>query len=804
MKYAISVCKNRKDISYKNIEVSWEELVTKLSKTHKTYETYKEYSNMKKGTQDEIKDVGGFVGGHLSGGRRKRDTVMNRSLLALDLDFAELDFFEGFDFLYGYKALCYSTHKHSKKTPKYRLIIPLSKPIAPDKYEPIARYIASEIGIDMFDDTTFQAERMMYFPSTSKDGEFYFKKVDGEILNPDEILDKYENWKDVSSWPTSSRVDKVIRREISKQENPLDKPGLVGAFCRTYTISEVIEKYLKDVYTEGDNGRYSYIHGSSSNGVVVYDDIFSYSHHGTDPTSLQLCNAFDLVRLHKYKDLDDNVSEKTNTTKLPSFKKMIEIIQKDKKIIGAYNKEMVENAFSDVDLSEIDVEENNFDWVENLTVDKNGKIESTVDNIKIIVANDSQTKNSIGYNEFAERIVIRRDLPWRKLEKNDKLNSFADIDMAGFRHYLEKYYKISGVQKIQDGVELCANENKFHPIKDYLNSLQWDGIPRVDSLFIDYLGADDSELIRAQTRKALTACVTRIYNKGAKFDYVLTLVGLQGVGKSTILKKLGGDYYTESINLQNINKDTVESLRGCWVVEFGELTGLKKAETEAVKNFISRTHDEYRKSYGHHSSVFPRQCVFFGTSNEDEFLKDATGNRRWWVVKTNVDNKTKDVFEDLTEYEVNQIWAEALQFHKKGEKLYLSKELELKAKEIQEQFTEKSPLQGAIEEFLELPILANWNKIDVFDRQQYYRNLKDARYENMEKVKRDKVCVQIIWVECFGRKIEELHRGNSLEISKCLSSVEGWEKTGKSFRFPIYGSYKAFERLSTLDTLLDT
>lgn len=791
----IAICKNRRDTTYKNTLISWGDLCKRLSSPIRTHETYKQYKEMKKDVQDEIKDVGGFVGGHLEGGKRRRDTVNCRSFIALDLDFSEYDFFEAFELIYGYRALCYSTHKHSKSTPKYRLIIPLKESITRDKYEPIARYIAGQIGIDMFDDTTFQAERMMYFPSCSSDSEYYFKVSDGDILDANEVLNKYSDWTDFSSYPVSSRVNKRIIREITKQENPLEKDGLVGAFCKTYSISEAIDTFLPHIYKPGEKGRYSYIEGSSSNGLVMYDDIFCYSHHGTDIAGGQLLNAFDIVRVHKFSDLDENVSEKTNTSKLPSFKAMIEFAGKDEKVVGLLNTENVLKAFSDVDLTEyLDGEKPNVDWLGSLKVNSKGKIESTVDNILIILENDNFIKKSIGYNEFSEKIELLKNVPWRKVDTaNNKLNSLKDVDTSGFRHHLEKFYSITGVQKIQDAIDLYANKFKFNPIRDYLESLVWDKIERVDTLFIDYLGADDTDLTRAQTRKALTAAVTRVYRKGAKFDYVLTLVGLQGVGKSTILRKLGGSYYNESISLQNIDKDTVDALRGSWIIELPELTGLKKAETEAVKNFISRTTDEYRKAYGRNSEVYARQCVFFGTTNEDEFLKDATGNRRWWVLKTDTEKAKKSVFNDLSSYEVDQIWAECVEFYKKGEKLYLDKDLEEKAKEIQDRFTEISPLQGAIEEFLEVPILENWGKIDIFDRQQYYRNLNDPRYDELEKVKRDKICVQIIWVECFGRKIEDLKRQNSIEINRCLSSIDYLVKMEKPFKIKGYGLCKGFE-----------
>ncbi|MFA9212971.1 MAG: hypothetical protein ACEQSR_03890 [Candidatus Methylacidiphilales bacterium] len=210
-------------MNWRNKEMLWSELVEKLSETHYTAETHAEYLAAKKPRQDEIKDVGGFCGGFLTGGRRKASNVLHRQLLTLDIDFGNTSFWEDLTLIYGAAAVVYSTHKHSPDSPRLRLIMPLDRPVRPDEYEAIARRIAGVLNIELFDPTTFQPERLMYWPSTSKEAVYEFQYQDGVWLNADEILATYRDWQDSSEWPVSKRVDKILQRSMQKQGDPLEK-----------------------------------------------------------------------------------------------------------------------------------------------------------------------------------------------------------------------------------------------------------------------------------------------------------------------------------------------------------------------------------------------------------------------------------------------------------------------------------------------------------------------------------------------------------------------------------------------------
>ena len=330
----ISTGRSRNETSWKNKTMHWSTLVAKLRTTVRTAETLAEFLKMSKADQDRIKDVGGFVGGHLKGGRRKKDTVEYRQIVALDADFAPEGLAKELEYLIPGAYVVYSTHKHKPSKPRLRILIPLDRPVTPDEYEAIARKLADNIGIDYFDDTTYEPNRLMYWPSTASDGEYVFDAVDEPWIVANDVLAQYPDWTDTSYWPESSRTIETRKKTAAKQGDPTQKKGLIGAFCRTYTIQAAIETFLSDVYTPcAMPGRYTYTGGSTSAGLVLYDDMFAYSNHATDPASGKLCNAFDLVRIHKFGDLDKDLPGDTATTKLHSYTAMMDWVREDKETV---------------------------------------------------------------------------------------------------------------------------------------------------------------------------------------------------------------------------------------------------------------------------------------------------------------------------------------------------------------------------------------------------------------------------------------------------------------------------------------
>lgn len=774
----IALGNSRKTKIWKNKTIRWSELLDRLSTATRTPETMAEYKAMTRDQQSQIKDVGGFVGGYCNNG--SRSDIRFRSILCLDADFADGDLWPDWELLYGNAAAIYSTHKHTTEKPRYRLVVPLARNVDSDEYQAVGRRIAAGLGIDKFDDTSYQPQRMMYWPSCSQDGPYVFEHTDGAFLDPDTVLATYHNWRDVSSWPMSSRVAEVVRKTAAKQKDPLEKGGIVGAFCRAYTIQAAIAEYVPTYRVCDDPGRYTYTEGSTAAGVVIYDDKFSYSHHGTDPASGQLCNAWDLVRLHRFGELDSDCNPDTPVSSRPSYWAMAQLASEDKRVKAQIVADRMTEATADFDEPAEDGE----DWKAKLKITEKGAIAQTIENVVIILQHDPQLAGRLALNEMEHNIVSLSSLPWRAARG---ASQWTDADDAALRYYLERTYGINGKDRIFDAVNVVALQNKFHPVREYLDGCAWDGVPRVETLLVDYLGAEDTAYTRAVTRKALVAAVARIYNPGCKFDYMLTLRGRQGLGKSALIAKLGGRWFSDSFTTLQ-GKDAYEQVLGVWIMEVGELAGMRKAEAETIKLYISKQVDRFRPAYGRRLQEFPRQCIFIGTTNETQFLRDATGNRRFWVVDT-PNEPTRNLWDELTPETVRCIWAEAVELYRAGEALYLPRELEAAAREVQETYEEENPRAGIVQEYLERRLPPDWDIMDLLARRQWLEGTQEGT------VQRTTVCTMEIWAEALSGNPDRLDRYAGKEIREIMERMPGWRHNGnKRATIRPYGRQRFYER----------
>lgn len=808
-KLLISEANNRLSKQWVTTEITWSEFVDRLGKPKITAETLDEFLSYSKSKQDDIKDVGGFVGGKLKGNLRRSEAVESRSLITLDLDnLAYEDDTKIIKTLNGLGCayVVYSTRKHQTTKPRIRVIFPLAEDVSADEYEPIARKVAEFIGLRYCDPTTFQAVRLMYWPSHSIDSDYVFTYADKPMLDGKAILNMYADWRDITTWPEVPDAQKLHQNMLKKQENPLEKEGMVGAFCRSFNIYQAIDEFLPGTYEPCDiPNRLTFIGGSTTAGAIVYQDgLFLYSHHATDPCSQKLVNAFDLVRLHKFGHKDISADVNTPVAKLPSWIAMKEWVMAKTDVKKDLLKERQQKAiaeFSVVDdkneeILEGEIVEDDDNWKDSIQYSADGmKALSTLSNIILILRNDKELKFKIFKDIFASRILVRDGVPWdRKFETPDRI--WSDTDDAGLRWYLESNYGITSTNKIIDGVNLIAEENAENKVATRLQSTQWDGEKRLETLFIDYLGCDDNAYTREVSEKSLVAAVRRAIFGGIKWDNMPILIGPQGVGKSTFLKILGMDWYNDSlVNVEG--KDACELIQGSWILEMGELSSLRKSELNLVKNFLSRTDDIFRASYGRRAQKYPRRCAFFGTANDTNFLRDETGNRRFWPIDCFIYKPKKSIFDDLKD-ELEQIWAEACELAKNEfYSLVLSKEAEKIAKEEQDAHSEDNVYKGIILDYLDKKIPKNaWDSMDLFARRTYLNEYEatSKQYDESDLILRDKVCAAEIWEEALKMDIRYLKKSDSIEINKILSTLFKWEKIKQSSRFGKYGVQKGFRR----------
>lgn len=820
--FYIAVASSRQSTNWRNVKTTWQDfLQDHLLTPCRTNETMAEYAAMKKPERDRIKDQGGFVGGYLEGGRRKKDSVKLRQLICLDADNIPKDV--DFPAMVAEKGgvpcyAIYPTHSATPEKPRYRLVIPCSRPLEPEEYEPAARILAKRIGINYFDPTTYEASRLMYWPTCPKDASYqclHFEAPDGAWANPDALLEEYEDWRDASAWPIGQTETQAHARTIKRLGDPREKQGVVGAFCRAYTITEAIAKFLPDTYTkvDGTEDRYTYAYGTTTGGVIIYDDdLHAYSHHATDPISGMDVNAFDLVRLNRFAQLDENVGEKTPINKYPSYTAMSEFARKDEKVKGI----LVDMAMADFDdkLIEDTGDEDDdaarkeddqairaarlalcqrLDWTA-----KGTRILATAKNFLLILNFDPALRGIAALDNFSHRIVLRKDTPWRKLRAGAN-PVWTDADDAQLRNFIGTHYGgLASKALIDDAFTEVTSKNAFHQVKDWWKTLTWDGVPRVGRLLIDYLGAEDNAYTREVTETFFKAGVARVMRPGTKFDCCLVLTGPQGIGKSTILARMGGKWFNDSI-VSIKGKDPLEQLIGSLIIELGEMQAATRAENDELKAFISRQTDKFRAPYGRRTEEYPRQCIFAATTNDDIFLKDRTGGRRFLIVPCS-GKAEKNLWRDFTPADSAQCWAECIALYRQNPSLELSQESRKEAREMQESHTEGAELKGIIQEYLDRALPPLWDSMGLEERREWLD--APAIEGDKDHKPKDRVCTLEIWCECLGNSQKSMRNIDARNLNTIMQHMEGWEvyrgDKGGRFRFPLYGTQRAYVRKGTL------
>ena len=788
----------------------------------KTLEKLGQYLKLSDKDQIELKALNGwFYRSQVQGKRRNRRSGMPSNIITLDFDYATPEFLEHIKLrlvLAGIEYFVHSSRRHTPEKPRLRIIILLETPLTKEDYPAASRILAQMIDPEMVmvDKVSFRPAQMMFRPTISSDSEFFFVENKGERYNWQAENDAWGDWHDLSQLPICA--GEKLRETTDKAEDPTQKQGMVGDFCRAYTIPEAIEAFELPYEESGDSDRYTFTGGTTSNGMQVYDDgLFCYSHHGSDPACDQLLNAFDLVRIHRFSSLDDDVDDEAAQSQRPSWKSMQELVRNDQRYIKAvteshyYQTAMFDDLESEDDPTEtadttthllqgegVDPEIDDIlgtpkimlprqargapkdeDWFSKLEIDpRSGEIVSNIANLTSIIQNDGRMRGAVELNEFNQRVVTRRPLNSklkviRKTAIRDKIGGdpLEDITYTKLRIILETANgkgKVGYGMKVTDrdlygAVATTAEHWPFHPIQDLLTATTWDAQERLETFFIRYFGCPDDAYHREVAVKFFVAGVTRAFEPGHKFDYATILEGAQGVRKSTAIQVIAMGFFGELKADFHDEKRLVEQMQNCFVMELPELSNFNRSSVEDMKAFIAATENHVRMSYDRQPKVFRRQCIFMGSTNKETYLLDDTGNRRFWPIKVLVD--VIDI--DSMRREIAQVWAEGVDIYRRMRAeqpvgdlpLYLtnerSQEIALEAQEARRQQTEADGYLSILAVDLETPFTPDPMEPDV---QIFY----------------DKITTTEIWNKIFNINGVP-NRSAEMEIGKAMRNL-GWSR----------------------------
>ena len=625
----ISVGSSRASIDWQAQTLTIAELYDRLRTPARGTETQAEYFAMQKSQQDKLKDVGGFVAGALNGPRRKANAVVGRDVITLDLDNIPAggtqDVLRRVDGL-GCGYCVYSTRKHCPAAPRLRVLVPLDRTCSAEEYEPIARKLAEMLGMQLADPTTFEASRLMYWPSVSADAEYVYVPADKPLMSADGMLALYADWRDYTSWPAVPGAVSPARL-AAKQGDPLSKTGVVGAFCRVYDIEAAMAAFLPGVYAPVDtaSGRYTFTGGSTTGGAVLYDNgKFLYSHHATDPCCGKLVNAFDLVRLHLFGDQDDQAKPGTLTHQLPSYKAMCDKAMQDTQVAALLHQERGEAILQAFQVA-------------------NARTENTAALAQYLGELKGEIMTTDVVRKLLELLGIRiklNEITWHiELEGYPKEWSRANAENLLPVKLLD-HLRLAGVKgaakgTICDCLDVIAEEGRFNPVLDMLQSIVWDGTDRLEDVY-EIWGVADS-FSRILMRKWFIQCVAMARNDEL-FPYgaegILVPQGPQGIGKTSALRELVPlpRMFKEGARLDMREKDSYIQALNSWICELGELDRTTAKDSVGLKAFITQDLDEYRTPYARKAVQRPRRTSFCGSVNPGEYLVDETGNRRYWTI----------------------------------------------------------------------------------------------------------------------------------------------------------------------------
>lgn len=763
-KFDFMTAKSGNTKTWKHAKLSLKKVLAYLAEPTLLDLSFEDYHDMSHAEQAKVKLKNpAFIGGFFEG-KRSIQTIESRGIIALDIDTK----FNGSlpEYLEEhspYSFYIYESLSSTKKLHKYRVLFFLDVEVPAGQYEPLARKIASDLRIiDYVDRTCYRKNQLMYAPvflngSTCTLNEF----VDcGEsLVNVEELVDSFTDIYNQKEWHAAKDEGIIGATAEMQLADPRLKDGFVGQFC-TFVggIESAIEMFGLPYVNEGGE-RWTYTRGESANGFVIYDDgQHAYSNHESDPAGQggHALNAFDLVRIHLYGDKDTK-DQYADPKRAPSYKALVDHVaglpefkEIQAEAIKAKAQDALQaqiedaSAFDEV-LEEIDAEESKSSKkgkkskrkpkptktitvrgvtmpYDNLTTDaeemglfmtsdpdtlernkETGVPKSTKQNLANILSKSPMFKNRILFDEFARAIVYVGRKIWGGVPE------WGDRDTTELQLFCEAYGMNYSKGEVDDVVLAVAQRRTVNSLKDFFTYElpEWDKVERLDTMFADCLGAEENDVNALIAQKTLLSGLERAINDGrSKVQTVTVLQGSQGIKKSTFWEKLcpKPEWFADSkINIGH--KDGYSILAGSFIFELQEFASVKRADRDEVKSFISSSSDKYRPSFARYDVQFNRHNIFVGSVNDEEFLNDPTGNRRFKVVAC---EGGKDLHKIMTQDYVLQLWAEAMELRKQGVAHWYNDKQEAVTEEVANRHVQRN----ALEELAQLAAISrkpeNW------------------------------------------------------------------------------------------------
>lgn len=732
---------------------------------------------------ESVKDCGGYVAGRLKGTARRKGQVEYRSAVTLDADAAS-ETLPAVVAGLGLRALVHSTYSHTRAHPRYRVIFPIMGPgLSEEEYPRVARGLIEALGEAQFDPGSTQPERLMFWPATANPDEYEVVECQGETATAQGLLRDFGGL-----GPTPDH-------KAGPKRDPKELPGVAGAFNRVYDMARAVETFhLPYDPVEGEPNRWHYTPAESEGGVIVYPDGYVFSNHASDPAYGRALSMFDLVALHVFggEDRAAGVPQSTAPADRPSIQQALREFAARPEIVT----ELVAADFADVDGDE-DGARGLPEWVLEFHLHpKTGKPLDDVHNWDLLMRHDPVLR-ALARNNMDLTTVTRRPFPWRTVEAG-KDDALTNADRAQISAHLQRAYNMPrpAQEQLNGVIDMVAQDHSFHPVVEYLEGLEWDGVSRIET----YLPGAPDTYTRRVARLVAVQAVARALDPGVKVDNCLILTGRQGLGKSWFVETMARGWTCTLGPIEGGGlRDTVMAMTRSWITVADEGFAMKKADAEALKQFVTLTHDVIRLPYAREHVKLPRRQVIWGTTNDAVFLRAQEGNRRFLIVEV----AEKLDFGKYTDEYVNQVWAEAVHIWKTSRdkyglkdnpELFLSVEEEAAAESVRSMATEEDSMTGLIQAYLDTLVPENWADMSPEERISWLRDEEQGIVSGTHPI--DVACSLEIWEIALGRERGKHSRVDILQITNALKQLPGWfGPMPKPTRLPFYGPQRVFARL---------